>query len=344
MDWWDRFNQLQIDLTSHCNARCPGCIRNNDGGETIPNLKLNHLDDTLIKEKLFKFIPANKITEIKFNGNWGDCLMHPNMIKILNDILECGHDNNVFICTNGSMRTTVFFEELAEVCRKFRTHRVQFAVDGLEDTHHIYRRRTSFKKIVENIQAFVGAGGKAEIVTTAFDYNLHQIDDIEKLAIDLGCASWQLRSSHTHNITVKDDVEYHIGTDASLSVQPKKIKYQKNNRSKYSINPKDVIPPRSDIGHKCPWFNDGEIQIDPWGNVFPCCHMGHLGADWSYLRAEMHEEELEIFNDEHFDLNNHNLNNNSIEEILKNYWFTKHLPKKLDENPYKFCQLECNVK
>lgn len=344
MDWWDRFNQLQIDLTSHCNAKCPGCIRNIDGGDTIPNLKLNHLDDVLIKEKLFRYIPANKITEIKFNGNWGDSLMHPNIIKILNDILECGHDNNVFICTNGSLRSPDFFKELANVCRKFRIHRVEFAIDGLEDTHSIYRRHTSFKKIIENIQTFIDAGGRAEIITTAFDYNLHQLNDIEQMAKDMGCASWRLRSSHTENMNVKDEnTEYFISTSNSTQVESRKIKFE-NNRSKYSINPNNSIPPDIQSVSNCPWFNNGEIQIDPWGNVFPCCHMGHLGVDWNHPQMEMHEEEKQLFDDEHFVLNNHNLKNNTIEEILKNYWFTHKLPEKLKNEPYKFCQLECNIK
>ena len=342
MDWWNQFNQLQIDLTSHCNAKCPGCIRNINGGETIPNLDLNHLDKTLLKERLFSYIPNNKITEIKFNGNWGDCLMHPDFLEIIEDILSCGHDNNIFICTNGSLRTTDFFYNLAKTLRKFRTHRVQFAMDGLEDTHSLYRRNTSFKKLVENIQAFVRGGGRAEIVTTAFDYNIHQLDEIRDLARDIGCSTWQLRRSHSHNMTVYADTPYFISTDKSKDISGQRVKFE-TRRSKYSDNPLDVIQSREPEGHVCPWFDNGEIQIDPWGYVYPCCHMGHLGAYYNKKNVEIHEEELELFHDTDFNLENHNLKNFSIDQILNNYWFFKKLDSKLNSKPYIFCKQECNV-
>ena len=44
MNWYRQIHKLQIDITSHCNARCGACIRNVDGGETRPGLPLTHFD------------------------------------------------------------------------------------------------------------------------------------------------------------------------------------------------------------------------------------------------------------------------------------------------------------
>jgi len=44
MNWYKQVHKLQVDMTSHCNARCGACIRNVDGGETRPGLELTHFD------------------------------------------------------------------------------------------------------------------------------------------------------------------------------------------------------------------------------------------------------------------------------------------------------------
>ena len=49
---------------------------------------------------------------------------------------------------------------------------VVFCLDGLEDTHEIYRRKTNFNKIISNMKAFIDAGGYAGVITTAFDHNI----------------------------------------------------------------------------------------------------------------------------------------------------------------------------
>ena len=49
MQWQSKVHKLQVDITSHCNARCGACVRNNNGGETEPELALKHFDMDLWK-------------------------------------------------------------------------------------------------------------------------------------------------------------------------------------------------------------------------------------------------------------------------------------------------------
>ena len=49
--------------------------------------------------------------------------------------------------TNGSAREQNWWKELA----KYRVI-VTFGIDGLEDTHHLYRISTDFNKIIDNAQ------------------------------------------------------------------------------------------------------------------------------------------------------------------------------------------------
>ena len=131
---------------------------------------------------------------INLNGNFGDAGMHPDLLKMANHLFASS-DMKLQISTNGSLRTKQFWKELAQS----GTNRLQviFCVDGLKDTHAIYRRKTNFDKIIDNIKAFTPAGGNAIMVTTLFDHNLHQIKELAKLAKDIGCMEYRTRKSYS---------------------------------------------------------------------------------------------------------------------------------------------------
>ena len=42
--WAKQVTNLQVDITSHCNARCGACIRNKNGDEVKDELTLEHFD------------------------------------------------------------------------------------------------------------------------------------------------------------------------------------------------------------------------------------------------------------------------------------------------------------
>ena len=61
-----------------------------------------------------------------------------------------------------------------------------FSIDGLEDTNHIYRRNVSWKKVMNNVQAYIQAGGSAHWDMLIFNHNQHQVDAAKQLADSLG--------------------------------------------------------------------------------------------------------------------------------------------------------------
>lgn len=356
MDWNARVKRIQIDMTSHCNAQCPGCIRNDEGGKKKGALSLSHINRQALRDNLFNQLDPTRDYIFVFNGTWGDSLMHPEILDIIDDMSDAGHDHVIKICTNGGMRNTEFFAGLADRLRKFRYHIVQFAVDGMQDTHSMYRRKTSFAKVVENISAFTGAGGRAEVVTTLFAHNVNQIDDIRQLAEDLGCASWKSRHSHTKEMPVNDDETYMVyAADDNIKTERvrfrgkstmKKLRKATVNKpgfGKYSDNKSNAfndVQPRDD---KCVWFGEQSLQIDPWGFVIPCCHMGQVSAftNGKFINSDL---EMNILADPNFKLAKHDLNQYSIKDILSNDWFTKRLEYTINNEPYKVCRNECGVK
>ena len=92
-----KVTHLHIELSTHCNARCPQCPRNFNGWNhsIMPANNPKHFDLTKLAELAKQF----KNCEILFNGNHGDPMMHP-------DVVECASlFDNVSIGTNGSIGT-----------------------------------------------------------------------------------------------------------------------------------------------------------------------------------------------------------------------------------------------
>lgn len=326
MQWSNRLQIIQVDPTSYCNAKCVSCVRNIDGGDNIPDLQLNHLDVDVWHRIMSVDTKDIKLKKIHFNGVWGDACMHPELIAICESIVEFHPEATITIATNGSLRTTKWFKELASVLCKAPEHKIEFAVDGLADTHHLYRRNTSFKKVCSNIKAFTKAGGMAQMVTTAFDYNLEQLDELTRVAKSLGCLEHKIRPSFDRNKTLKVyDNSYSITHDRAKHIQGEIItfKFQKTNTH--------GIREKARIKTPCVWYQDMRIQLDPWGTVWPCC--------WTANRAK--QANANPFDIPGFVTEDNNVYNHKLLDILSNKWYNEELSDILANRKSVVCNKFC---
>ena len=156
---YELIDEYQIEITSYCNAACPQCPRNQSGGAVNPLLPLEHLDLNLL-DKSFPTELVSRIRQIFFCGSYGDPIMHPEFL----DICEMFRKKNptvwLYIHTNGSVRTPEWWQKLAMIINGYG--KIDFGIDGLSDTNHLYRRNTNFDKIIQNATAYINAGGKAQ--------------------------------------------------------------------------------------------------------------------------------------------------------------------------------------
>jgi len=72
---------------------------------------------------------------------------------------------------------------------------VIFAIDGLEDTHHLHRVNTTYNRVIENATAFINAGGKADWAMLVFKHNEHQVEEARHRAQTLGFANFSMKAS-----------------------------------------------------------------------------------------------------------------------------------------------------
>ena len=89
--------------------------------------------------------------------------------------------------TNGSARTTEWWRGVARM--KVRT---TFGIDGMSDTHHLYRQNTSYNTVIKNAKTFIQSGGQATWKMIEFKHNKHQIDQCCTLSKELGFAHFSL--------------------------------------------------------------------------------------------------------------------------------------------------------
>ena len=266
------FRQVQIELTTRCNARCPMCMRNYRGldynsGYPLTELSLENIKTILPPEFL------KQIDRILFNGNLGDFGLAQDGVKIVEYLVK-NQVPLINIYTNGSMRTPEWWAQLALPGVK-----VGFALDGLADTHHLYRQDTNWHTVIKNAQAFIAAGGQAIWRFIPFDHNRHQEADCRALAKELGFfafndigtgrdrgPTYHRDGTFSHWIGVRGPTE----SSDPQPIEPLLESHLTWFDSKTIKHPKDT--PELTIG--CNHKRQRELYLAADGSVYPCCYLG----------------------------------------------------------------------
>ena len=266
--------RVQIELTTRCNARCPQCMRNYRGydhnsGYPETELSLQNLQHILSPRFLQQLSGG-----VLFNGNLGD-------FGLAGDAMAIAHwliDQNVAvkIHTNGSMRTPEWWAELARAGIS-----VGFALDGLEDTHHLYRQDTNWHKVIANASAFISAGGRAIWRFIPFDHNRHQESACRQMAKELGFFMFENIDGGRDRgpVFTRDGVFSHwLGQPWPNNHYPKIGTLLEQQITWFDAKTvkceKDTVPLHIKCNHKL----QKEIYIAADGTVWPCCFLGFFPA------------------------------------------------------------------
>ena len=256
--------KLHLEISSLCNASCPACPRNFHGypynnGYTERNLTLADV------KKMFPREFIQQLSEILINGNYGDIVMNPESLNIIEYFRQLNSTVHIPISTNGSAKNKQFWQRLAELDTK-----VYFCLDGLEDTHSLYRVNTLFSTVIKNAQTYIAAGGHAIWKMIPFDHNRHQIDQARQLSHELGFNGFIVTDYGRNSTPVfnkNGELTYVIGNPANTNFS-QLFTAIKNKTSHWIKN----IPVK-DIIH-CEAKHDNSIYVASTGDVYPCCYLG----------------------------------------------------------------------
>ena len=182
------------------------------------------------------------------------------------------------ISTNGSGGRSGIWERLG----KLPNVQIGFALDGLEDTHKLYRKNTSWTSVINNAKKFISAGGKAVWRMIKFDHNMHQLEACERMSKELGFYGFSISYDGRDNGPVYDrhgNYSYKLGNDPLFSTTsyPSNVITWKEwtnvgDKTENKLKQYATIPIKSDVN--CFSIQNREIYITVTGEVYPCCWLG----------------------------------------------------------------------
>ena len=259
---------VHLEISSRCNASCPSCPRNLDGFP-YNNGYIEH-DMTLLEaQTIFRPEFLTQLKHILINGNFGDMVMNPDTIDIIEYFRHHNKNLTIVVSTNGAARSCDFWQSLAHTGAK-----VEFCIDGLADTHSWYRQNTSYDQVLRNAGFFIAAGGNAVWKMIEFDHNRHQIPEAKALSRDLGFRSFRLVQNNRTQGPVFDRHGKLIrimgqATDYQLNLSQRLQDIQHDIQSDTVLR---YHKTRSNI--QCQSVKDNSIYISSTGDVYPCCFLG----------------------------------------------------------------------
>lgn len=314
-------SSVHIELSTKCNAACPGCAR------FIMNSPI--VDENLVQteitfENFKKWFPKEILPQILnwiICGNLGDPLACKDIYKILEYICT-NTRSNIQINTNGGLGSKLLYSKIGKLF--FQTPELKrvitFSIDGLEDTNHIYRRNVKWNKVWENLMSYVDTGAKAHWDFLQFKHNVHQVEKAREIANQYGI-----------NFILKNP----FGVDGTaMPVYDKNLKFEYSVEHAFNNKFDPYIPASPDYiaPFPIPIKNKGsincmskrsenllgeektiiEIYVDVLGRVMPCCFVGNR----MFIRhmsdaVQVQEIQKSIGN-------KNNLNHFSLKEILEN--------------------------
>ena len=259
---------VHLEISSLCNASCPWCPRTfwgypYNGGYPEVNLSLDNA------KKIFQTDFLNQLTSIRINGNFGDMVMNPEGPDIVEYFFSVNPKLDIDISTNGGARDSKFWAQLAQT-----PVTVLFCLDGLEDTHHLYRQNTVWSTVIKNAQTFMAAGGRAVWKMIEFDHNRHQIAQCRSMSQDLGFVDFKLINDGRNTAPVFDrhgNLTHVLGN--YTGERNFEVLFHKKKTNEILLE--DIVVDRQPKKHIfCKTKTLKSIYISATGDVSPCCFTG----------------------------------------------------------------------
>ena len=330
------FNEItavDLEVSTLCNASCPDCPRNLRGYELTDKRFPLH---ALTLKEVQALLPVEFIQQLKdfqIIGNHGDFVTCKDGLQIVQYLYNSNPKMSIYISTNGSGQPHIW-----ETLGKIPTLKVGFRIDGLIDTHEIYRRYTNYDLIIKNAKKFIAAGGYAIWEMIKFDHNCHQIDQARELSHQLNFQQFIIHDLGRNKMPVFDrhgNFVRNIG-QSDLDIKDINILIQSrqhiiDNHVEWHRQCKQNTVSRE---IDCLTKKTKKIYIAVNGQVYPCCWTGFFPD--SVIERTGNEQIKEL-----------SQNNNAFEVGIKRAveWFTKleqawNIPRVVDGRPF-ICNNTC---
>ena len=318
--------KCHIELSNYCNAACPMCGRNVVTGKNKDYEMLIRKDvntsELLVEDvkSIFnqKFFDTYDLDVMNMCGNRGDPATATDLFEICEYLFSMQSDLTICIATNGGLKTPAYWKKLGKLFYKYgNKSRVTFGIDGLEDTNHIYRVNVNYKKVIQNAQAFIEAGGEARWQYLLFKHNQHQLEEANNLANEMGFKEFFYIHTPRFARTQEGDgakfykwkgKKYKLETADPEFMKRKEVwKYIKSNDDNDEIS--------------CKAKNSKEFYIDNAGRLIPCCWLGNSLDEMLRERGKIRDKIMNLY-----DIDEMNVIKNDLVDTLQHQFIQTIVP------------------
>lgn len=278
---FDTVKWLHVEPSTRCNAWCSSCGRNKNGFG-LTDFVIEDLPVERLKE-VIEMLPL--LHTVQFCGNLGD----PCASKIINEQLAIIKDKNLNLQlhTNGSLRTTRWWSQLANTFKD--KIEVWFAIDGLEDTHSIYRQATDWQKIIDNATAFIQARGRAVWQFIPFSHNEHQIKDCMRLSTQLGFHRFEFVKNARYR-----EQHFDYQTGEPLDIRPwSQHESQWQRRGGILDKTQKKIEKTTVLEKDCMHLAMPSIFLNASGIISPCCYFKQNPLSKNNIREQFGKKKFQ---------------------------------------------------
>jgi len=347
---YEDVRMVHLEITQKCQAACPMCDRNENGGKDnkhITNAELSLADCQSI------FTPAfiQQLKTMYMCGNLGDPIVAKDTLEVFDYFRQ--HNPNMWLSmnTNAGAKSTDWWRELAGVFGRMGA--VIFSVDGLRDTNHLYRQNVNWDNVERNMRAFIDAGGRARWDYIIFGHNEHQVEEAEQLAEAWGVERFQKKKSGRFFSAKSIHKEKHQaknrkGVDTQLIEKPKQNEHQNLALQKQKEIEKTYGGMQNyynSCSIKCKVAEEKNIFITAEGLLLPCCWTA--GRMYKWWQSDYRVEQIWDYIDRAGGKQGISVIENSLEKVmsgglLKDIEDSWTLPS-LKEGKLGVCSMKCGT-
>lgn len=293
---------LHLEITQRCQAACPMCDRNENGGAVNQHIR-NDLKELDLVDCMEMFPPdfISQLNVMYMCGNLGDPISARDTLEVMKYFRECNSEMWLSMNTNAGARDPEWWAELARTIGKNGT--VIFSVDGLENTNHLYRQGVVWGNVERNMKAFIAAGGRARWDYLIFEHSECDVERAEQLAAEWGCEKFTKKKSGRFITQSSEAKETHQavnrkGADTQQLAKPKAAEYQnlallKQEEIKKTYGSMMEYYNKAHI--VCKVTKDSSIFVTAEGLVMPCCWTA--GRMYKWWHADPKVEQIWDFID-----------------------------------------------
>lgn len=273
-------------LTNGCNLRCRHCWISPTYVNGIPTPG-DYIDFEKLKDAVEAARPLG-LSNAKLTG--GEPTLHPRFVEIVDFFTE--QKIPLTMETNGTLITRELAVHLKDNTSLWH---ISVSLDSPRPSYHDWFRGVegAFDKTVQGIKHLVAAGYRPQVIMCPHHGNLHEIDDLVKLAVDLGAGSVKFNPINSvgrgESLHKKGDA---LGFDETLSL----VHYINSDLQKKTIIPLFVMLPPALLSIRelqCPnalcgtcrvysvlgILGSGEMALCGIGQTIPELCFGQIGKD-----------------------------------------------------------------